>query len=168
MTTAKPASINSTIHPSQRLASLTERAADLEANLEDKHSTPESVAATIEAFKTLILQAAAITVPDPEHHDDAPSPELVHTTRMTLAAVHMRIADSLLKSHQPAHQREVTLAIDDQWIEHTLGRMGHQPSEYDVDDVMNQLEDLWDFEHLENKAAELIAYAFERTRDPDA
>lgn len=62
-------------------------------------------------------------------------------------------------------EREINLAINEDWIQSALARRDISPDDYDVDAVMDELADLWDFEHLENKAQELIEYALERSRE---
>ena len=75
-----------------------------------------------------------------------------------LANLHRRIADRL-----DPPERSVCLAINADWIDSVMARRDISPDDYDTELILGKLEELWDYEHLEDKAQELIEYAHSLT-----
>ena len=153
----------------ERAASLMGRIAQLEATLNDPDADDIELQNTAASLAQLAAVAADERVPSTE--DDAPnnvdSAEL-HNARAAVADLHRRIADQLDPRPMPrlampgeTPEREVALAINEDWINSTLAQRGLSTDDYDASKILDQLENLWNYEHLENRAQELIEYALE-------
>ena len=51
--------------------------------------------------------------------------------------------------------------MNEDWIHSAMARRGVRAGDYDASKILDQLENLWNYEHLENRAQELIEYALE-------
>jgi len=82
--------------------------------------------------------------------------------RRSIAALHRRIADQL---HPP--EPEVSVAVNADWIDAAMSRAGVPTGEYDTTAILLELADLWDHDHLQKRAQELIEYAHQRSQGRD-
>ena len=160
--------LSSTAALLERAHSLTERAAQAEALAADPDSTAQEKHEANETLKQVELAAfkEAIAINQPRSQVTYHNPQSLLTARV-LSTLYRKAADFLLPSPPPTpSQEEASVTIDRDLVADTLRRQGHQPTEQEIQATMTVLQSLWDYEHLEKKANEIIEYALERARTP--
>lgn len=161
----KSISLDSAAYAAQRNASLTERAAQLAAVFTDCDATAEQAEDAASRLRQIAGNIAAFMPTEASGGDEAgdgTAAEALKAAKEALATVHRALADRLAPP-----EREVNLAINSDWIENELIKHGYRPGAYHMDQVMDALEDLWDFDHLENKAGILIQLAVAQAQSSD-